>query len=230
MKRILNWFKSYGYYYKWHFVFGAFALFLVGLLVFQLFTKVDYDIYMTYAGPENISLEKISDMKHSVSSAMGDDLKSQKLEISIRDILYVNTKLAIEYQQNDLFFSAASNAEAVKLLHQEVSVGESFIYIIDKEQYESIRDNNALASLSEIFGTAPDSALDDYGIVLNKTEFGQFFSCYNSFSDDMILCLRKDTSESALAWLKGKQSAKEAYELHEELFIDIVEFKAPKEQ
>ncbi len=227
MKKIIDWFKNYGYYYKWHFVFGAFALLLIGLLVGQLFTKVDYDIYMTYAGPENISLEKITDIKHSVNSAMGDDLKAKKLEISIRDILYVNTELAVEYKNNDLFFSSTNNAEAVKLLNQEVSVGESFIYIIDKEQYESIRDNNALAPLSEIFQTVPDSRLDDYGIILNKTDFGQFFDCYNSFSDDMILCLRKDTSESALAWLKGKQSAKDAFELHKQLFIDIIEFEAP---
>ncbi len=227
MKKIINWFKSYGYYYKWHFVFGAFALLLLTLLIVQLFTRPDYSIYITYAGPDSMSREDLNDMKSSVTSVMRSELKSQELEISIRDILYVNTDLAVEYQQNDIFFSASSNSDAVKLLNQEIAVGDSFIFLIDKEQYESVRDNNALTPLSDIFQTSPDSKYDDYGIVFTKTDFAQFFDCYKNFEDDMILCLRRDTSESTLSWLKGRKSAQEDFELHKKVFCDIVNFSNP---
>ncbi len=227
MKKIVNWFKSYGYYYKWHFVFGAFALILIVLLVAQLFTRTEYSIYMTYAGPEAISLEKLDDIKHSVKSVMRSELKAQGHEISVRDILYVNTKLAIDYKENDLFFSAQSNSEAVKLLNQEIAVGDSFIYIIDKEQYEKIRDNNALTPLSQIFSAAPESKYDDYGIVFTKTDFASYFSCYDSFTEDMILCLRRDTSDSTIAMFK-KGDTKDSFELHKKVFIDIVSFSVPE--
>ncbi len=223
MKKIINWFKNYGYFYKWHFVFGAFALFLVTLLVVQLFTKTDYSIYMTYAGAEAVSVEKLNDMKHSVKSVMRTELKNQNHEISIRDILYVNTELAKDYMSDNIFFSAQSNSEAVKLLNQEVAVGDSFIYLIDKEVYESIRDNNALTPLSEVFSSVPDSKYDDYGIVFKKTDFAQFFDCYDSFTDDMILCLRRDTSGGTLAMFR-KENVKESFELHKKVFSDIVSF------
>ncbi len=225
MKKIVNWFKSYGYYYKWHFIFGAFALFLIVLLVAQLFTKTNYSVYMTYMGPESLTLEKISDIKSSVSSVMRDELKKENYEISLRDIVYVNTELAKKYKSEGIYFSAQANSDAVKLFDQEVAVGDSFIFMIDKEEFQSLKESNALTPLSSVFEKLPDSAIDEYGICLKQTDFGKYFGCYGNFTDDIILCLRADTSNSAISFLSGKEEIKASYELHKKIFYDIVSFE-----
>lgn len=227
MKKIINWFKSYGYYYKWHFIFGAFALVLVTVLVVQLFTKTNYSVYMTYMGAEALSVEKISDIKSSVNSVLRQELKNENYEISLRDIVYVNTELAKEYKKNDIYFSAQANSEAVTLLNQEVAVGDSYIYMIDKEQYEGLRDNNALTPLSDVFSQIPNGAVDDYGVCLKQTDFGKYFDCFKNFTDDVILCLRADTSSSALSFFKSKDKTHEQFELHKKIFYDIVTFELP---
>lgn len=51
MKKIINWFKNYWYYYKWRTLIIGFFVICAIVMVPQVITKVDYDIHILYAGP-----------------------------------------------------------------------------------------------------------------------------------------------------------------------------------
>lgn len=227
MKRIINWFKEYGYYYKAHFVIGAFALLMAVIIIIQVATKVDYDIYVTYLGPIAHNTDTLDSIEKAILSTLSDDLKDEVKEISIRDIVYLNTELFSESRDNDMFVSATSNSDAVKLLNNEIAVGDSYIYILDKEQYDKIKLSGALSKLSDVLTDIPDGA-DVYGIPLKQTQFGQTFACFANYRDDMILCLRANTSTSAISSFKGTEAVQAEFELHKKVFQCIVSY-APEE-
>ncbi len=223
MKKIINWFKEYGYYYKIHFIIGAFALLMAVVITIQVVTKVDYDIYVTYLGPIAHNTDSLDSIEKAMISTLDDDLKKEVKEISIRDIVYLNTELFSESRDNDMFVSATSNSDAVKLLNNEIAVGDSYIYIIDKEQYDKIKLTGALSKLSDVLTDVPSYA-DVYGIPLKKTPFGQSFACFANYREDMILCLRANTADSAVSALKGSETVQAEFDHHRKVFEKRVNY------
>ena len=225
MKKIINWFKEYGYYYKMHFVAGGFALILCIILVVQIFTKTDYDIFVTYLGPVSHTVEGLESIENAIKETLDDELSKEVKEISIRDIVYLNKELFIQGKNDNMFVSSTSNSDAVKLLNSEISVGDSYIYILDKEQYDKVKTSGALSKLSDVTKNVPEGA-EIYGIPLKKTEFGNSFACFANYRDDMYLCLRANTSESAVSALKGKESVEAEFELHRKVFECILNYQS----
>lgn len=229
MGKIKKWFSDYWYYYKWYFIGGGAALIFLIIMLAQCSKNVDYDVYITYTGPDYIGNE-LTDISDSIKSTLFGETETQVSEISIRDLTYVNSKLAEEYLKNDIYYSAQQNSDNKKVLNNEVSVGDSYIYIIDRELYDSLKNTGAFSPLSDVFteGNIPASAIDEYGIQFNKTAFCKYYnSLYNTFTDDMILCLRRDFSSSFLNFFKGSEKQKDAYELHKAVFVSIVNYTAP---
>lgn len=227
MKKIINWFKEYGYYYKMHFVMGGFALVIAIILIVQIFTKTDYDVFVTYLGPLSHTVEGLESIENAIKSTFDDELSEEVKEISIRDIVYLNKELFTESKNNDMFVSSTSNSEAVKLLNNEISVGDSYIYILDKEQYDMIKTTGALSKLSEVVKNVPESA-ETYGVSLKSIDFGNSFACFANYRDDMFLCLRANTSGSAISSLKGKEKVEKEFELHRKVFESIINYTSEK--
>ena len=229
MKKIINWFKEYGYYYKMHFVAGGFALIICIILVVQIFTKTDYDIFVTYLGPLSHTVEGLESIENAIKETLDDELSKEVQEISIRDIVYLNKELFTQSRNDDMFVSSTSNSDAVKLLNSEISVGDSYIYILDKEQYDMIKTSGALSKLSDVVKNVPDGS-ETYGVPIKKTEFGNSFACFANYRDDMYLCLRANTSGSAISALKGKDTVEKEFELHRKVFESIINYTALSEQ
>ncbi len=206
-----------------HFIVGAFILLLAFIIVFQAITKTDYDIYITYLGPISHTTDGLSSIENAVLATLDDELKKEVKEVSVRDIVYLNKELFTESKKHDMFVSATSNSDAVKLLNNEIAVGDSYIYIIDKEQYDKIKSTGALSKLSDVLKNVPQGA-DSHGISIKKTEFGNSFACFANYRDDMILCLRANTSGSAISTLKGKEEVQKEFDLHLRVFQSIINY------
>lgn len=226
MQKIVTWFKNYWYYYKWRVIAAAFILIIIVFCTVQCATQERYAIFITYAGPDHISL-RIDDIRGAVRSAFTTDGEKNAGSISVRDIIWVNSGLAVKYQNEGIYYNAAQNEDNAKLLYNEAAAGDSFIFIIDKEQYARLKGEGLFTPLSEIFGAdIPVSAYDECGIKFKDTEFASYFSCFEDMSDDLILCLRtKELSVSLINRLKGKSAYERSYVLHKQIFTDIVNFK-----
>lgn len=212
-----------------HFVAGGFALILCIILVVQIFTKTDYDIFVTYLGPLSHTVNGLESIETAIKATLDDELSEQVKEISIRDIVYLNKELFTESKNNDMFVSSTSNSEAVKLLNNEISVGDSYIYILDKEQYDKIKTSGALSKLSDVIKDVPEGA-EMYGIPIKKTVFGNSFACFANYRDDMFLCLRANTSDSAISTIKGKETVEAEFELHRKVFECMINYTPDEEQ
>ena len=211
MQKIIKWFKNYWYYYKWQVIVAAFLLFVVTFCVVQCSTQDKYDIHFTYAGPDHIS-NQIDDIRSAVRAVFTTREEKVSNGISVRDIVWVNDALAAEYQKNDVYFDPKTNSDNAKLLYNEAASGNSFIYIIDKQQYERLKADGVFSPLSDVFGDkTPDGAIDDYGIDFLDTDFAKYFDVFKEWKGELVLCLRSGTlSESLINRLKGSKQYEKA--------------------
>ena len=226
MQKIISWFKNYFYYYKWYVLIGAFVLFVVVFCVVQCSAQDKYEVYMTYAGPDNIA-NQFEDIRSSVRSVYTTKDEKNAGAISIRDIVWVNDELAAQYIKDGIYYDASQNSDNVQLLFTEIASGNSFIYILDKQQYKKLKGDGVFEPLSDIFGDKQvECAIDEYGIDFKSTAFAKYFDCYKEWKGDLVLCLRSDTlSESLINRLKGSKQFEKSFKLHRQIFTDSVEFE-----
>ncbi|MBR4256497.1 MAG: hypothetical protein IKQ18_04980 [Clostridia bacterium] len=226
MQKIISWFKNYFYYYKWHVIIGAFVLFVVVFCVVQCSVQDKYEVYITYAGPDNIA-NQFEDIRSSVRAVYTTKDEKNAGAISIRDIIWVNEELAAQYIRDGIYYDASQNSDNAQLLFTEIASGNSFIYILDKQQYEKLKGDGAFEPLSDVFGDKQvECAIDEYGIDFKSTAFAKYFECYREWKGDLVLCLRSDTlSESLINRLKGSKQFEKSFKLHRQIFMDIVEFE-----
>lgn len=227
MQKVIKWFKNYWYYYKWQVIVIAFVLFVVVFCVVQCGSQEKYDVYITYAGPDNIS-NQIEDITIAVRSVYTTKEEKNARGISVRNLLWINSELAAEYVKNGLYYDNQLNTDNAKLLSTEIVSGNSFIYILDKQQYENMKGDGVFSPLSEIFGDkTPNGAIDEYGIDFKSTYFAKYFDTFKEWKGDLVLCLRSGTlSESLINRIKGSKAYEKSFALHKQIFIDIVEFQA----
>ena len=225
MQKIVNWFKNYWYYYKWPAIATAFVLVIAVFLLIQCSTQEKYDIHITYAGPDYISTQ-VDDIRSAVRLTFSTKKEKEAKGISVRDIVWINDELAQEYKNGDKPFNAQTNADNAKLLYTEVASGNSFIYILDRQQYEKLKQDGVFEPLADVFGEKiPECAIDEYGIDFKNTEFAKYFDCFKEWRGDLVLCLRSSTlSESLVNRLRGSKAYERSYELHRQVFMDLAQF------
>ena len=81
--------------------------------------------------------------------------------------------------------------------------------------------------LSEIFGDdIPESAYDECGIVLSKTDFGQEYNGVNNLPEDTIICIRRI---STLKNFKGADKTEKHHAAYVELFRKIVTYESAED-
>jgi len=226
MQKIVKWFTNYWYYYKWYTIAAAFILFVVVFCVVQCSVQDKYDIHLTYAGADMISND-IDDIRSALRATFTTRSEKESNGISVRDIVWVNSETAAEYIKNGVFFDPKQNQDNEKLLFNEIASGNSFVYILDRQQYEKLKADGVFAPLSDVFGIkTPEHAIDEYGIDFKATAFASYFDVFKDWRGDLVLCLRSGTLfESLINRLKSSEQYKKSYELHKQVFIDIVEFE-----
>lgn len=225
MQKIIHWFKNYWYYYKWRVIIAAFALFVVLFCVIQCSVQEKFDVYITYAGQDNIK-DQINDITAAIRKTYTTKEEKETKGISVRNIIWINDKLAAEYRNKDIYFDATENNSNAELLKTEAVSGNSFIYILDKQQYVRLRDSGIFEPLSAVFGeNTPETAVDEYGIDFMSTNFAKYFDVFKEWKGELVLCLRSGTlAESPINKLKGSGKYQKSYDLHKQIFKDIVEF------
>lgn len=225
MQKIIQWFKNYWYYYKIRVIVAAFLLVVVTVCVVQCSTLEKYDVYITYAGPDNIS-SQIDGVRAAVRSVYTTKEEKAAKGISVRDIVWVNGEIATQYIKDGVYFDPSLNQNNEKLLYNEVASGNSFIYILDRQQYERLKGDGVFAPLSDVFGVRlPEGAIDEYGVDFKSTGFYKYFDVFSEWKGDLVICLRSGTlSESLINRLKGSGAYERSYKLHKQIFMDIVQF------
>ena len=80
-------------------------------------------------------------------------------------------------------------------------------------------------TLEEVLGYKPEAALDDYSIRLCDTDFGRYFTCFDTLPENTVLCIRKISSASIFTGIKETEKK---HEYHKEMFCAVMNFKSPE--
>ncbi|MGI6203023.1 MAG: hypothetical protein ACOYID_06440 [Eubacteriales bacterium] len=231
MKKIINWFKNYWYYYKWRTLIIGFFVICAIVMVPQVITKVDYDIHILYAGPYIFQLGEKEQAEEIFRGLMERDYNGdgQKTVILANMTIMTDEQLkeAMEaaYKRTGptVILNQYSIAQMDRAFSQEIFAGESVICLLDPSKYEQVKTQNGFLPLVEALGYKPEIAFDDYGMYLKDTEVGQYFELFRKMPEDTILCIRRLSTASIFT---GAKKAQQSYEYHLDYFKRLVEFVA----
>jgi len=230
MKQILKWIENFWYHHKLAAVIIVFAVVFLIIATVQTVSKDNADINILYAGPFWLSSAEIRGIESAFIQTMSEDYNGDgKNLVVIKDIILLSDVQIEERIENakaegvtDLYINRNENLKLRNSLTTEIMGGESIICLLDPAWYEYVNAENGFMPLVEILGYKPANAIDDYGIYLKDTEFGQFFTAFQALPEDTILCMRRMT---VLSMFKGTKKEEERYNWHVRMFADILNFK-----
>lgn len=211
--RIWKWLDNYWYHYKTPTLIFGFLAITVIICATQMITKTEADAYVLYAGPEEFTPNEVREIQNSFQLVMNNDANGDgKKQCEIINLLLMTDEQIAQAQENAaaeglvLVYNPQTIKENQNKFTSHLLSGEASILLLDPSWYNNIKDNGGFARLSDVLGYVPEGALDDYAIRLKDTLFGQYFSSFNSYPDDTLLCLRVQSTVSSFKSL-SKQDA-----------------------
>ena len=73
-----------------------------------------------------------------------------------------------------------------------------------------------------MLGHTPDTAIDEYGILLSETDFAKAYPVCEVFPEGTVVCLR---TRGVMNTLMNKKKSDREYDVSKEMFISLVNFK-----
>ena len=120
-------------------------------------------------------------------------------------------------ESRSIIVNTELNNQELQKFDQLIMAGEYSVCLLDPTLYERVRSAGGFRKLSEVLGSVPECANDDYSIRFADTAFAQYYDVFDDLPPDTLLCLRiKSTYLSA--------GSGGRYEVSERFFKNIVEF------
>lgn len=145
------WWSYFWEYYKWHTLGTLFAVILIITTAVQCANKIDYDLYITYAGSLTFAEESINNISSSLSEIIADTNADNEQNVYFQQLNIGNENPDPQYEM----------AMSTKLM-LEFSAGESFIFIMSKDLVNTYLNGESYDSLflpvSEWASVMPDDS------------------------------------------------------------------------
>lgn len=234
--RFLTWLDNFWYHYKWHVIVIAFFVFLGVVCFVQCASKPTGDMTVAFAGNYTLSgaqKESINNVFNGIApkKEYGDGRET----VILTDFsAYSEDELKSLYTDENGDFAVAAynnakqvNTENIKNFATYVQTGDSAVWLVSKYVYEYQNLDVLSVPLSELYETAPESAVDEgeigygYAILLGDTELYQYYDALKVLPADTLVLMPK----SFALW--GESSNEERYQTFLQLYHSIVEFEAP---
>ena len=209
--KFFKWLDNFWYHYKWHTIIAVFAIIVVIVGISQVVSKGTADVGVIYGGPRLLSLAEQRAVESAVRQVMEDYNQDGKLVVEFVSLMLMSDEQIqaaydeAEKRGEEYFANAQFMREELKKFDNLIMAGDSLLCLLDPFLYNRVLDSGGFIPLSEIFDELPESAVDEYGILLSDTEFGQYFDGVNTLPGDTILCIR---TIPTFSFIKGKKGQK----------------------
>lgn len=223
-----NFLENFWYHHKWKTIIITASLFLLLICTLQMCTQNSYDVYLMYAGPGYLTVNETRTAQDAIKQIMPDYNEDGTRGVMLSVYNYLNPdeiderKAAVEAEGLEFAFDYTQNTSALERFEMEVVAGESVIYLLTPELYESVKAAGGLVELAEIFDELPNTAIDEYGIRFADTDFAKAVSVFSYLPEDTVLCIRQT---STMSFFKGQKRAEEKQAWHTDLFRQILAFE-----
>ncbi len=168
-----GWWDWFFEYYKLHVLAAAFVLCITGITIYQVATKVNYDITVTYIGSSTPNEQQQNEISEKLAEVIPDVNGNGKKQVFFQILTSPNS----EAKNTDAQYTMA--IETKKMV--ELQVGEAFMFITDKEQI----DTWYAQGMEDIFSDA-DEWLDEENKSLERCE-GKGEKCFVKIPADNIM-------------------------------------------
>lgn len=228
MQKIKKWLENYWYHYKWTTIVVAFLVLVLGIGIFQMCSKEDYDIDILYTGPAMLSEDQKRDLASAFASVMSDDFNGDgQKTVLINNITVLSDEQIAEKEaeakaeSDRLYYDYQARETSISQVTTLISSGETVICLMDEYMYNKYVSEDAFVPLKELLDSVPEGAHDEYSVYLMDTPFGQYFSACKALPADTLLCVRKSS-----IFTNGRKEAEEQYALNIETFKRLFSFSA----
>ena len=186
-------FKNFVYYNKATIIVIALAVTVLIILMGQVVTKVEPDVYVMYAGRFYLDPNSYESIQGVLTDRMGYDYnKDGKIKVEIISKT-VKTKELNEQQKEEMGeeLYTGNMAEALSAFRSEIAAGESVILFLDELLYEDVANEGRLLPLKDALGYKPEGAIDEYGIYLKDTPFADACPEFEGMLDNTVVCVKR---------------------------------------
>ena len=226
--KVLSWLSNFWYHNKWTVIIVSFfaIIFIIGTV--QMIQKEEDDTYIVLAAPTTFYGEDLSGITDTLESLMpsdinGDGKKSLCLMTysiySEEELKAINEEETNESGQFITKVTQSHNTTEHQSYVDYLRNGEASILFLSEYLYESLRDNDMLRPMSELFGeNIPNGTLaDGYGVRLCDLDIYDFCPELQMLPEDTVVCLKR-------AHIWGASSNEKTYAALENFYKSIVTF------
>ena len=226
--KILSKLSNFWYHYKWTVIIVAFFATILIIGVVHMIQKEDDDTFVVLAAPTTFYGEDLSGINAALESVMPSDINGdgKKSVCLMTYSIYSEEEMKAaneeETDENGRFVTKVSQSHNTSEHQSYVEYlrnGEASILFVSEYLYNSLRDNDTLRPLSDLFGEKlPEGTLaDGYGVRLGDLAIYDFCPELQRLPEDTVVCLKR-------AHIWGASSNKKTYAALEEFYKSIVTF------
>ena len=221
---------NFWFYHKWHFLITVFVLFVVLVCVLQSRENKKDDVTLLMAGPYKMTATEVAALRTGLNDVLPSDFNEdgeKYAEMVMMQIFSDSQEAEIKATPDGEmppyrgYIDAYYNDEQVTSFDNLIMAGEYSICILDPWLFERVKGAGGLRKLSEVLGGIPDSAVDEYGILLSDTVFAKTYPVCDIFPEGTVICLR---GKGVLNSIVNKKKNDREYSESEEMFRAIVQF------
>ena len=219
------------YHHKWLIIISLFFIVVLIIGIVQMSGGEKTDIRIVYCGSAVLDAEQRDAMESAFEQIMdrdfdGDGKKNVRLTaLTILSDKQIAEKKREAAEDHDvLFYDPNTRNDTLVQLNTLLGSGETIICLLEDHVYINLRNEGAFAKLEDIVGYVPDKIADDYSVRIGDTDFGKYFTAFDSILPETRLCIR---NMSVTAMMGNKKNTEKEYAYHKDMFCDIVKFTAP---
>jgi hypothetical protein len=213
------------FYYKWHILIVLFFVVFISIMVVQMVTRDKFDVRVLYAGPVILSEET----KTAVTDAIGQNISSDfngdgEINSELFDLIIMNeNELLSAYEKgiSDYFLNPSVVKDNKETLSLNAMAGEYMIFLIDADYYAPLAENSSFETLDSM-GVSAGKRYDEYALYLKSLDFAKFYTAFDVFPDDTLICVKRVSVNS-------KRKVIKSHESHKAFFKSITDFVLPKD-
>ena len=195
------WWEYIWCYYKWYFIGGVFALFLIVTTCVQCATAVKYDATVTYVGQMVFSQEQQETIEVAMANEIDDATENGKLDVFFQSLTQQPAGAVQDPQYEQ--------AMVIKAM-VEYQSGEICLFLYSKAKTEEMIASDLAQDLFLPVGEWTDSEESGYFVNLQDS---QFLKELGVATDDLYMALRrqrddeKEDRRACLRWENAKKLA-----------------------
>lgn len=220
--------ENFWFHHKWKVIISAFFLIVLGIGIFQMFTKEQYDTQVSVATHVIYDKKQLEAFNKTIESFLPKDVnRDGKKNLAVYryrvysedEVTEANGPYDDKGRPTAVVIDTNFNREQITELNNAINSGQCTVMFVSKYEYDELvsrrPDDVLLLPMSELFGEKLPGGVTEngYGVMLKDTKAYELEG-FKWLPEDTVICILR----------KFPTVSEERYAADKQLFKNIVEF------